>query len=80
MRRLSIPPVVVALLLAGCSTLPTADSIPTEGIEWIQTTAPGCEPPSAEEALHAAVGDDPELLRFARRVGAIETAITRKPI
>jgi cardiolipin synthase A/B len=70
----------LALLAAGCSNLPTADSIPTEGVEWIQTVAPGCEPPSADEALRAAVGDDPEQLAFARRVGAIETAITRKPM
>lgn len=71
---------LLALLLAGCSGLPTADSIPTEGVEWIQTVAPGCEPPSAAEALRTAVGDDPERLAFARRVGAIETAITRKPM
>lgn len=71
---------LTALLTAGCSTLPTADSIPTEGIEWIHTVAPGCEPPSADEALRAAVGDDPGQLAFARRVGAIESAITRKPI
>ena len=72
--------IVLAILLTGCSSLPTADSIPTEGAEWIETTAPGCEPPSAEAALRAAVGDDPERLAFARRVGAIETAIARKPI
>lgn len=71
---------MLAVLLAGCSGLPTADSIPTEGIEWIHTVAPGCEPPSADEALRTAVGDDPETLAFARRVGAIETAITRKPM
>ena len=71
--------IVATVLTAGCSGLPTADSIPTEGIEWIHTTAPGCKPPSADEALRAAIGDHPERLEFARRVGAIETAITRKP-
>lgn len=79
-RRTPVRALFLALLLAGCSSLPTADSIPTEGIEWIHTVAPGCEPPSADEALRAAVGDDPESLQFARRVGAIESAITRKPM
>lgn len=71
---------LAAMLLSGCAGLPTADEIPTEGVQWIHTTAPGCEPPSAEEALRAAVGDDPERLAFARRVGAIESVITRKPM
>lgn len=76
----SVRTLLLALLLSGCSGLPTADSIPTQGIEWIHTVAPGCEPPSADEALRTAVGDDPELIAFSRQVGAIETAITRKPM
>jgi cardiolipin synthase A/B len=79
-RRRTWTSLIATALLAGCGGMPTVESIPTQGIEWIETTAPGCEPPSAEEALRAAIGDDPELLDFARRVGAIETAITREPM
>jgi len=65
---------------AGCVSLPDAGSIPTEGVEWIRTVAPGCEPPSAESALRQAVGDDPAALDFARRVGGLETVVTRRPM
>lgn len=70
----------VLSLLAGCAGLPSLDSLPTDGTQWIQTASPDCELPSAEEALRAAVGDDPQALAFVRRVGALETALTRRPV
>jgi len=71
---------LAAACIAGCASLPNADNIPTEGVEWIRTVAPGCEPPSAESALRQAVGDDPASLDFARRVGGLETVVTRRPM
>ena len=79
-RRIGFGVALAAALSAGCASLPNADNIPTEGVEWIRTVAPDCEPPSAESALRAAVGDDPETIEFARRVGGLETALTRRPM
>lgn len=78
-RRLALV-ALSAACFAGCTSLPTADNIPTEGVEWIRTVAPGCEPPSAESALRQALGDDPDALAFARRVGGLETVMTRRPM
>ena len=79
MKRLAAA-LLAAATLSGCASLPTASKIPRQGVEWIRTACVDCELPSPETALREAVGDDPETLRFARTVGAVESLLSREPI
>ncbi len=67
-------------MLSGCAVLPKPANIQTQGVEWIKTAAPACATPSSEEALKAAVGSNPEALRFARKVGATEAVLAGEPM
>ncbi len=69
-----------ALSLGGCAALPESRVIPRQGVQWIQATDPNCIPPSGEEALRAAVGDDAKTLAFARTVGSVESLLQRAPL
>lgn len=73
---------VLALLLAGCASVPPAEV--KGGSNWIRVSDPcNCDSKtvakSPDAALREAVQQDPEAYEYARKVGAAETALTRRP-
>ncbi len=72
---------MLALLLTACATVPPAEV--KAGSNWIKV-ADGCNcsgevAKSPDTALRQAVNQDAAAYEYARKVGAAETALTRRP-
>ena len=70
-----------ALLLAGCASVRPPEV--RAGSNWIRVVEDGCNckgvAPSPDAVLREAVGQDSAAYEYARKVGAAETALTRRP-
>jgi len=80
-RSALLSAVLAALLLAGCAMVPAP--VVKGGSNWIQVAEERCQctavAPSPDTVLRKAVEQDAAAYEYARKVGAAETAITRRP-
>ena len=72
---------LAAAAIAGCATVPPAEV--KGGSNWIRVSEDGCNckgvAKSPDAALREAVDFDAAAYEYARKVGAAETALTRRP-
>lgn len=79
MPRLTALLLTATALLAGCATVPANTPSAETGVDWVHNIQASCSNRPGEDLLAASI-DDPSDLEFVRRVSAIETTLTRRPL
>lgn len=67
------------VLVTGCASVPAGSDIPESGVDWVHNIQAGCSIQPEKDVLAESV-DDPRDLDFVRRISAIETTLTRRPL
>lgn len=70
----------LVLLLASCASVPDNTDFRDSGVDWVHNIEASCSIQPERDELADSVGDDPSDLQFAKRISAIETTLTRRPL